>query len=145
MTSVVFYEKPGCSNNARQKQMLTAAGHELTIFNLLTEPWTAERLRAFFGDRPVVDWFNRAAPKVKSGEIDPAKMDAASALGLMLAEPIHIRRPLIEAEGRRSVGFDPTEVDSWIGLQPRDAQPADVESCRRSEAAATATRKADIP
>jgi nitrogenase-associated protein len=132
MTSVVFYEKPGCTNNVRQKKMLANAGHELTVLNLLTEPWTAARLRSFFGDAPVAEWFNRAAPKIKSGEIDPAVLDEETALGLMLAEPILIRRPLIEAADRRASGFDPEHVHAWIGLEPIDARPADVESCRRN-------------
>jgi nitrogenase-associated protein len=136
MTDVIFYEKPGCANNARQKQLLEAAGHSLSVRDLLRESWTADRLRAFFGGRPVAEWFNRAAPSIKSGAIVPESLDAASALALMLAEPILIRRPLMEAEGARSVGFDPAHVDAWIGLTNRQAQGADLESCRRGPAAA---------
>ncbi|WP_020174858.1 ArsC/Spx/MgsR family protein [Methyloferula stellata] len=131
MTQVIFYEKPGCSNNARQKQLLTAAGHELEIRDLLTEAWTADLLRSYFAGKPVADWFNKAAPKVKSGEIKPGGVDADTALALMLAEPILIRRPLMEAAGRRNVGFDPAEVEAWIGLEKAHAAPADLETCRR--------------
>ena len=35
---------------------------------------------------------------------------------LMLAEPLLIRRPLMEAEGRKQVGFDAATVHAWIGL-----------------------------
>jgi nitrogenase-associated protein len=134
MAYVIFYEKPGCSNNARQKLLLTAAGHELELHNLLTEAWTAEKLRAFFGALPVAEWFNRAAPAVKSGTIDPAKLDAAAALALMLKEPILIRRPLIEAEGRRVTGFDAAAIEAWIGLADKTAHGQDLESCRRKPA-----------
>ena len=58
MTKVVFYEKPGCGGNARQKALLIASGHELDVRNLLTEPWTAATLRPFFGSKPLRDWFN---------------------------------------------------------------------------------------
>lgn len=51
MARVIFYEKPGCKGGTRQKVLLTAAGHEVITYNLLTEPWTVERLRSFFGDR----------------------------------------------------------------------------------------------
>ncbi len=132
MTRVIFYEKPGCSNNARQKQMLLAAGHELDIRNLLTEAWTPELLRSYFAGKPVAAWFNKAAPKVKSGEIQPDAVDADTALALMLAEPILIRRPLMEAAGRRDAGFDPAEVETWIGLEHAHAAPADLETCRRN-------------
>ena len=53
MAELTFYEKPGCQGNARQKALLRSAGHQLTVRNLLTEPWTAERLQGFFGDLPV--------------------------------------------------------------------------------------------
>lgn len=45
MATLTFYEKPGCQGNARQKALLRAAGHQLHVRNLLTEPWTPERLR----------------------------------------------------------------------------------------------------
>jgi len=72
MAKVIFYEKPGCGGNARQKALLVSSGHALEVRNLLAEPWTAERLQAFFGSRPVAEWFNASAPRVKSGEIDPS-------------------------------------------------------------------------
>jgi nitrogenase-associated protein len=57
MARVVFWEKPGCAGNARQKALLFASGHKLDVRNLLTEPWDAARLRSFFGARPVANWF----------------------------------------------------------------------------------------
>jgi nitrogenase-associated protein len=89
-------------------------------YNLLTEPWTVERLRSFFGDRPVAEWFNLSAPKVKSGEVVPEKVDAQTALALMLREPLLIRRPLLEVGDSREVGFDVEKIDAWIGLKPVD-------------------------
>ncbi|HLP87733.1 MAG TPA: ArsC/Spx/MgsR family protein [Nostocaceae cyanobacterium] len=120
MARVIFYEKPGCKNNTRQKVLLTAAGHEVISFSLLTEAWTVERLRSFFGDRPVSEWFNKAAPRVKSGEVDPAKIDEQTALVMMLRDPLLIRRPLIEVGNRREVGFDVEKIDAWIGLKAVD-------------------------
>jgi nitrogenase-associated protein len=115
MALVTFYEKPGCGTNRKQKAMLAAAGHQVDERNLLTEPWTNERLLAFFGDMPVAGWFNPAAPRVKSGEVDPAGLGADEALALMLAEPLLIRRPLIEAAGQRCDGFDKEPVLSLLG------------------------------
>lgn len=116
MASIIFYEKPGCRNNARQKDLLRAAGHTLEVRDLLGAVWSAETLRPFFGERPVAEWFNRAAPRVKSGEVIPEVLDAGQALALMLADPLLIRRPLMESGGRRMAGFDPEEVDIWIPL-----------------------------
>ncbi|MEC4591763.1 ArsC/Spx/MgsR family protein [Nitrospirillum amazonense] len=106
MSAIVFYEKPGCRTNARQRRALEAAGHTVLVRDLLAEPWTAERLRGFFGQAPVATWFNPAAPAVKAGAVDPAALDAATALSLMLADPLLIRRPLAEVDGQRHAGFE---------------------------------------
>lgn len=116
MATVLFWEKPGCGGNARQKALLAASGHVVEARSLLAEPWTAERLAGFFGARPVADWFNRASPRVKAGEIVPEALDAEAALAAMLADPLLIRRPLMEVAGVRSVGFDAAAVEAWIGL-----------------------------
>ncbi|MHC5768762.1 MAG: ArsC/Spx/MgsR family protein [Nostoc sp.] len=120
MARVIFYSKPGCKGGTKQKVLLTAAGHEVIPQNLLTEAWTVERLRSFFGDRPVAEWFNPSAPKVKSGEVVPEKVDEQTALALMLKEPLLIRRPLLEVGEQREVGFDVQKIDTWIGLQAVD-------------------------
>ena len=129
MATITFYEKPGCGNNTKQKALLAAAGHQVIARNLLTETWTAERLLEFFGQHPVADWFNRAAPKVKSGEIIPERINATTALQLMLQEPLLIRRPLIEADGRKEIGFDQKLIHAWLGLTPSNN---DLESCPRA-------------
>jgi nitrogenase-associated protein len=116
MTEVVFYEKPGCLSNARQKALLQALGHRLTVRDLLAEPWTTERLRGFFGDRPVADWFNYTAPRVKSGEVMPAALDADEALALMVADPILVRRPLLELPGLKACGFESGPVLAALGV-----------------------------
>jgi nitrogenase-associated protein len=132
MTTVIFYEKPGCANNTRQKRLLLAAGHEVVARNLLTELWTRDRLLKFFGDLPVQEWFNRAAPRVKSGEIDPDRLNADAALDLMLAEPILIRRPLMETDGWRTVGFDAKQVDAQLGLGTEGVEDArELDGCAR--------------
>lgn len=131
MAHIVFYEKPGCGGNARQQQMLLAAGHRLDVRNLLATPWTAESLRPFLQGLPVADWFNRAAPRVKSGEVQPDALDADAAMVLLLAEPLLIRRPLMQVDETRCVGFDPAVVDRLWGLQPEAAQvdPTRAEGC----------------
>ena len=134
MAKVVFYEKPGCGGNARQKAALRQSGHDLDVRDLLAAPWTAATLRLFFGVRPVAEWFNAASPRVKSGEVKPASLDAETALALMLADPLLIRRPLIEVDGRRETGFDAATIDAWIGLEPPAAPVG--EGCPREERSA---------
>jgi nitrogenase-associated protein len=142
MTHIIFYEKPGCGGNARQKAILQAAGHKVEAKNLLAEPWTCQRLLDFLAPLPVPHWFNRAAPEVKSGEIVPEEIDAATALSLFVSHPIFIRRPLMQAmdgemSGSHHVGFVLEDVDAWVGLGdawPKDApRPLSAEGCVHPE------------
>lgn len=116
MARVIFYEKPGCGGNARQKAWLRASGHEVEARDLLRETWTIASLRPFFGSKPVHDWFNRSSPRVKSGDIRPEDLSAEAALAAMIADPLLIRRPLMQVADRRESGFDAAVVDAWIGL-----------------------------
>lgn len=122
MATVIFYEKPGCTNNTKQKILLEAAGHRVEAHNLLTEAWTRAKLRPFFGNLPVAAWFNRSAPQVKSGEINPDSIEAETALALMVQNPLLIRRPLMQVGSRQEVGFDTQTVDAWIGLHCANEQ-----------------------
>ncbi|MGA9601807.1 MAG: ArsC/Spx/MgsR family protein [Methylocystis sp.] len=125
MADVIFYEKPGCGGNARQKALLAASGHRVEARSLLAEPWSAEELRLYFGARPVEQWFNQASPRVKSGEVDPAACTEAEALRLMLEDPLLIRRPLMRVGDRREAGFDQALVDAWIGVKPANEKVSD--------------------
>jgi nitrogenase-associated protein len=132
MATVLFWEKPGCANNARQKKLLREAGHEVVEHDLLAEPWEAGRLRRFFGNQPVAAWFNGSAPAVKQGLVLPATLSGEQALALMLADPLLVRRPLLQVGERCEAGFDPVKVDAWIGLGPEAAAPADLETCAKA-------------
>jgi len=131
MVQVIFFEKPGCINNTRQKKLLAEAGHEVDARNLLTETWRPESLKPFFKRLAVEDWFNKSAPTVKSGQVKPETLDEDSASALMLREPLLIRRPLMIIQGKHYVGFDAERLKSLIGLAPLEAAE-DLESCPRS-------------
>jgi len=131
MTTIRFYEKPGCRNNTRQKAMLQASGHQVDAHDLLTEPWTPARLRSYFGTMPVAAWFNRAAPKVKDGTIVPENQSETDAIAAMLADPLLIRRPLMEIDGHKTAGFDVDQLKEWIDLA--DHQPNPSEACPRTD------------
>ena len=135
--TLVFYEKPGCINNRKQKQILQDAGYSLDVKNLLTEPWQPLRLRAFFGDKPVIDWFNQSAPRVKSGEVNPAVLSEEEALSAMIAEPLLIRRPLIDCgQNQFLCGFDLDQIQRVTNTETgeRIDVPDTIEQCPRSHA-----------
>jgi len=117
MAHITFYEKPGCGGNARQKALLQAAGHTLTVRDLLAEAWTPEALLAFLAPLPVPQWFNRASPRIKSGAVVPEALSPAEALALLLSDHLLIRRPLLQVGHERRVGFDPAAIAAWIGLE----------------------------
>jgi nitrogenase-associated protein len=108
MAVVHFYEKPGCLGNKRQREMLLAAGHIVFVYDLLQQPWSKEpdKLRSFFGNLPIRDWFNRNAPAVKNGDVIPESVDETQAIELMIADPVLIRRPLLEVDRKRYAGFE---------------------------------------
>ena len=129
MVTVTFYEKPGCINNTKQKKLLREAGHDVNEQNLLTEPWTAAKLLAFFHDLPVKAWFNQSAPTVKSGEVDPNMLTAEQAIQCMLAEPLLIRRPLMEIGDKRIVGFENPLVNTLLNIDKEES--AGLETCSK--------------
>jgi nitrogenase-associated protein len=102
---LTFYEKPGCVGNARQKTILSAAGHTLDVRDILTDPLSEDDLRFFFRDLPFADWFNPSAPAVTKGEFDPTTVTAEEALKAMLRDRLLIHRPLIRIGETGTAGF----------------------------------------
>ena len=131
MATIDFWEKPGCGGNARQKDLLLAAGHSLIVHNLLSASWDIATLRPFFGDSPVASWFNQASPRIKSGEIEPTQLSAEQALQAMLADPLLIRRPLLQVGNQRLAGFDSAKIDAWLGLGTAALPEGKMEGCLR--------------
>jgi nitrogenase-associated protein len=118
MSHLVFFEKPGCGGNARQRATLEAAGHTLERRNLLTAHWTPEALLAFLAPLPVPQWFNRAAPRIKSGEVVPEALDAVNRDGnnaLWLA-CVHGDLSGIERLVRAGVPIDQTNTTGATAL-----------------------------
>ena len=127
---IQFYEKPGCQNNGKQKKLLQAHGVTLEARNLLTEDWTVDRLRPFFANKPVQMWFNPAATQIKDGSINPTAYDEQSALLLMIANPILIRRPLIQYQQFFSSGFDWELLIDVLQIEEAEDLQEDIVSCK---------------
>lgn len=144
MTAIVFYEKPGCATNSRQKRLLRAAGLDLEVRDLLSEPWTATRLLAFFGDRPVAEWFNRAAPAVRDGAVVPQALTGAQALELLLASPLLIRRPLLQLGSAHLVGFDLAALNALLPEQ-QQLREQGAEGCAREAHGHSACQSPEEP
>jgi nitrogenase-associated protein len=130
MATITFFEKKGCSGNARQKALLIASGHQVQARDLRDSRWTNAGLLGFLCGLPVAQWFNRNAPAIKSGEIVPEDLDEPTALALLRDNPLLIRRPLMQVGDERRVGFDAPSVNAWIGL--REVPTEDLDACRQT-------------
>ncbi len=116
MTDLVFYAKPGCVGNLRQQKQLRSQGVDFVVRDLISEAWSGQRLRPYFCDKPIAEWFNTTSPRVKSGEIPIDALSEAEALALMIADPILIRRPLLEFGELRQSGFEAGSVLQALGV-----------------------------
>ncbi|MCE2029674.1 ArsC/Spx/MgsR family protein [Sessilibacter corallicola] len=129
MTTVVFYEKPGCISNQKQKNMLRNLGLDVEARDLLKSAWDKQSLRAFFSDDHIANWFNKNAPQVKRGEIKIEALNEEKALSLLIDNPILIRRPLIELNALKMCGFELNSILIELGLEQRNEITADLERC----------------
>lgn len=120
MKLILFYEKPGCSTNAKQKKSLKDTGYMVITRNILELEMHKEELFSYLKNKPLQEWFNPSAPKIKSGEIDPKDFSSQEALGLLLREPILIRRPLININGHHMCGFDMKAIENALGFSLKD-------------------------
>jgi nitrogenase-associated protein len=131
MTDLVFYEKPGCIGNKQQKAILRKLGISLEVRDILTETWTADRLRPYFAHKTIANWFNDSAPQVKSGEIDIDQLEESEALRLMVEQPILIKRPLMSYQSLNQSGFTTGPVLEALNVKLDEGQ--NVESCPMTE------------
>ncbi len=117
MKLVIFYEKPGCATNSKQKKSIRDAGYLIIERDLLNNELDKETLYEFVKDKPVHEWFNVNAPKIKSKEIDPLGFSEDEALELILKEPILIKRPLMVIGGQKICGFDSELVEQLLNIK----------------------------
>ncbi|WP_018277268.1 ArsC/Spx/MgsR family protein [Teredinibacter turnerae] len=129
MQTLVFFEKPGCISNAKQKKLLSSAGISFTTENILEYAWDPLSLAPFFSGTPVVEWINPNAPAVKDGEIDPTQVTEHEALAMMVNSPILIRRPLIQVGNLKWAGFDLPYIAEILGVSGDYASTQGIESC----------------
>ncbi len=134
MSSVIFYEKPGCVTNRKQKAILQEAGLSLQVKNLLNHPWQRQELASYFQDLPVDDWFNPSAPDVKNGQLQVHGLDSETALDLLINDPLLIRRPLLDVDGVRMAGFSPLKIETVakVALQQTDVTQQALETCSQT-------------
>ena len=110
MMPIIFYEKPGCVNNTKQKKRLIDFGFNVISTDLLKTNFSKEQLLNFFGEKSVKDCINPNAPIVKNHELDLEKTSEEDLLTLMISNPILIKRPLIAIGSNKFCGFDLNKI-----------------------------------
>ena len=116
MNIVIFYKKPGCVTNAKQKTKLRKAGCMVIERNLFKHQMGPEEMYKFFEDKPVEKWFNPNAPLIKDEEIDPSKLNKDEALELLVSNPIMIKRPLLIIKNKKMSGFDQEKIEELLDI-----------------------------
>ena len=103
---VIFYEKTGCGGNHRQKELLSAHGIDLEVRSILDTKWDRSMLEAFFEGLSPHEMINPFAPQFKEDDFDLNAYSKDALIDKMIAEPILIKRPLIEVGDVKLCGFD---------------------------------------
>lgn len=123
MKVVIFYEKPGCATNAKQKAALREAGCSVIERDILHNGMSESDLASFFVNLPVEKWFNMSAPQIKNAEINPKTLDATTAMALLMQNPILIRRPLMIINKRKLCGFNQWFVQRLLKTELSEKVP----------------------
>ncbi|NDB70572.1 MAG: hypothetical protein EB015_21710 [Methylocystaceae bacterium] len=118
MATIVFYGNPRSPENLEQRDWLSTRGHNVDARDLTQEPWSVSSLRPYFGAKPVREWFNPNAPRVKLGEINFDKITPQQALIMLILEPDLINAPLMRIGSHCEAGFDVRELAHWIEISP---------------------------
>ena len=109
-----FYEKTGCSGNAKQKELLKSHNISFSVKSLLDTSWSKETLSEFFKGLETKDIFNPFAPQIRDKEIDISKLSKDEAINLMIKNPILIKRPLLDINGVKICGFDIEKINELL-------------------------------
>jgi Spx/MgsR family transcriptional regulator len=114
----IVYGIPNCDTVKKARAWLQArqVAHEFHDFRKQGVP--DERLARWIEELGWEKLINRQGTTWRKldGPAQAAVRDASSARALMLAQPSVIKRPVVEWDGRTSVGFDP---EGWVLLAGR--------------------------
>ena len=111
---VIFYEKPGCGGNAKQKKLLELNYILYETRDILSTAWDKTTLNSFFQDLEKEEIINKFAPQVKSGEVDINTLSKDELIERMIQEPILIKRPLLIIGEKKICGFDIEKINDTL-------------------------------
>jgi arsenate reductase (glutaredoxin) len=112
MTATTIYHNPKCSKSRQTLALLQERGIEPTIIEYLKTPPRAHELDAILTllDREPRDLMRRKEAAFKEAGADNADLSRAELIGIMIANPSLIERPVVLANGKAAVGRPPEDV-----------------------------------
>ena len=105
MIPIIFYEKPNCKNNIKQKKELSSLGFKVLATNILQTKFSKEQLMSFFKNHDIKKCINKNAPDIKHNKINISELSSNALLELMIKNPILIKRPLMSLGSQKFCGF----------------------------------------
>lgn len=130
-SKVIFYEKTGCSGNARQKALLKEHGVSLDVRSMLDTPWDKPTLEAFFEGLTPEEMINPFAPQLKDGTFNLEACTKEILIEKMLELPILIRRPLLQIGEVKLCGFDIEKLNALLHIHM--PIPQNINACLSSD------------
>lgn len=114
MLPILFYEKTGCFNNTKQKNILKEFGCEVLATNILDIKFTQQKLLDFFGEQSIKECVNKKALKLQNININLDTISNQELLNKMIQKPILIKRPLIAIGEKKFCGFDIHKLVNYV-------------------------------
>ncbi len=115
--TVTIYGIKTCDTVRKARAFLDAEGIPYRFYDFRVDGLDADRLELWIDALGWEKLLNRASTSFRAlPEERKSVQDASGAAALMLAEPTMIKRPVLDAGGRLTVGF---KQDQWRGLLGR--------------------------
>ncbi|HEY3947486.1 ArsC family reductase [Phenylobacterium sp.] len=114
--STTIYGIKACDTMQKARAWLDGHGVAYAFHDYKTAGVTADKLKAWAGEVGWETLLNRNGTTFrKLADADKAGLTEAKAIGLMLAQPSMIKRPVLETRGGLLVGFKPEAYAARFG------------------------------
>jgi arsenate reductase (glutaredoxin) len=112
--SITLYGIPNCDTVKKARTWLEGRGTTYAFHDYKKAGADAAKLEVWCDAAGWETVLNRAGTTFKKlPDTDKADLTQAKAIGLMLAQPSMIKRPVVEADGQILIGFKP---DQWAAV-----------------------------
>lgn len=114
--TLTMYGIKNCDTVSKARKWLEERGVAYAFHDYKTAGIDRPRLEAWVAELGWETLLNRAGTTFrKLDEADKRDLDAEKAIGLMLAQPSMIKRPVLDLGARRIAGFKPDIYEAALG------------------------------